>query len=170
MKRLIPLMLALLLILPNIAYGADEKKKYNILVSTYFPVDEFTSAQNTMIKWFGEDQGVNVYWAETDKDCRGDVQVRNAMAILNTRRIDGVLLSSPDAKPTRVITDYCKEKGIPVIGFQEPTDSPDMLMIGVSFWYERTSVKRNRSKRKFGSFYEPTVGLNFRQKRRKSLT
>ncbi len=128
MKRLIPLMLALLLILPNIAYGADEKKKYNILVSTYFPVDEFTSAQNTMIKWFGEDQGVNVYWAETDKDCRGDVQVRNAMAILNTRRIDGVLLSSPDAKPTRVITDYCKEKGIPVIGFQEPTDSPDMLM------------------------------------------
>jgi ABC-type sugar transport system substrate-binding protein len=126
MKRII--VLGLLVIFLSVGFAFAAEKKLNILCSTYAPVDEFISCQNTMIKWYAADHNVNLFMAPTDKDCRGEPQVKNAMAVMNTREIHGVLLCSPDAKPTKVITDYCKKHKIPVIGFQEPTDSPDLLM------------------------------------------
>jgi len=131
MKRLI--ILCMLIIFSSVVFafaeGArEEEKRLNILCSAYCPMDEFISCQNTMIKWYAEDHNVNLYWAETSKECTGETQVKNAMSVLKTRDIDGVLLCSPAAKPTKVITDYCKKHNIPVIGFQEPTDSPDLLM------------------------------------------
>lgn len=131
MKRLIVFSLLIVFCSTCIAFTAGEvkeEKKFSILCSTYAPMDEFCSCQNTMIKWYAEDHNVNLYWAETSNECTGETQVKNAMAVLNTTDIDGVLLCSPSAKPTKVITDYCKKNNIPVIGFQEPTDSPDLLL------------------------------------------
>ena len=110
------------------AAGAETGKKYNILVSAYPPIDQFISCQNTMIKWYGEDHNVNVFWAPDAPDCTGELQVTNALGILKTTHIDGIVLCSPSAKPQKAITDYAKTEKIPVIGFQEPTDSPDLLM------------------------------------------
>jgi ABC-type sugar transport system substrate-binding protein len=125
----VPLIICLVIFaLTAAANEGKEGRKFNILCSTYPPMDEFISCQNTMIKWYAEDHNVNLYWAETSTDCAGEVQVKNAMAVLRTTDIDGVILCSPDAKPQKTITDYCKENNIPVIGFQEPTDSPDILM------------------------------------------
>lgn len=130
MKKMLCLVVILLLS-SSFVFGGGQKEEeegYNILCSTYTPMDEFISCQNTMVKWFAEDHGVNLFWAETSKECTGETQVKNAMSVLKTKDIDGVLLCSPAAKPTKVVTDYCKENNIPVVGFQEPTDSPDLLL------------------------------------------
>lgn len=113
--------------------GGAPSKRFNILVSTYAPLDQFISAQNAMIKWFAEDHNVNAFWAPTDQAGAGETQVKNAMAILGTKQIDGILLCSPSAKPQKVIADYAKSHNIPVVGFQELTDSPDVLLFVGTF-------------------------------------
>ena len=114
--------------------AAAEKKTWLIGVANYPDIDEWSVAVYTCMKWYAEDHNIKLKRVTGGGQFTGEVQLKKSRVLLEVG-IDGLILQPTSPTTAKAIVDVAKEKGIPVIGYEYPTYSPDLVMhVGVSLY------------------------------------
>jgi ribose transport system substrate-binding protein len=90
---------------------AKEKKPF-IGLSAHAVRNTWEDLYVKAFEWYAEDMGVATTWAEAGYDA--SLQITQAKRLIDMG-IDGLIISPWNVEELRVVMDYAKEKGVPVI-------------------------------------------------------
>jgi ABC-type sugar transport system substrate-binding protein len=113
MKNILKLLpFAIILLVSAITDAAAKEKKPFIGLSAHAVRNIWEDLYVKAFDWYAEDIGVTTTWSEAGYDT--SLQIKQAERLIDMG-IDGLIISPWNVEALRVVMDYAKEKGVPVM-------------------------------------------------------
>lgn len=116
----------------NSSSAIAAEKEWTIGVVSFPYIDAWIVAELTFVKWYAQYHDIKLRYATAGGKFTGEQQIKEGITLLETG-VDGLIIEAAGSQTLKKLVDVAKEKGVPVITWDVPIDSPDVLMfVGVS--------------------------------------